>query len=67
VMNALPLASLDGTRGRPGPRVVDVPGLLVVGDWVGDEGLLVDASLASARRAAELIAAHRPLGIAATV
>lgn len=67
VMNALPLASLDGTRGRPGPQVVDVPGLFVSGDWVGEEGLLVDASLASARRAAALIAAHRPLGVAATV
>jgi hypothetical protein len=66
VMNALPLASLDGTRGRPGPQVADVPGLFVAGDWVGEEGLLVDASLASARRAAELIAAPRALGVAVT-
>jgi phytoene dehydrogenase-like protein len=66
VMNALPLASLDGTRGRPGPQVVDVPGLFVVGDWVGEEGLLVDASLASARRAAELIAASQTASVAAT-
>ncbi|HXU35631.1 MAG TPA: NAD(P)/FAD-dependent oxidoreductase [Blastocatellia bacterium] len=66
VINALPLASLGGTRGRPGPQVVDVPGLFVAGDWVGEEGLLVDASLASARRAARLIAAHRTLGVAAT-
>ena len=66
VMNALPLASLDGTRGRPGPQVVDVPGLFVVGDWVGEEGLLVDASLASARRAAELTATSRTVIAAAT-
>lgn len=66
VMNALPLASLDGTRGRPGPQVADVPGLFVAGDWVGEEGLLVDASLASARRAAELIAAPRTVIAAAT-
>ena len=66
VMNALPLASLDGTRGRPGPQVVDVPGLFVAGDWVGEEGLLVDASLASARRAAELIVAARTVIAAAT-
>jgi len=59
VMNALPLASNDGTRGRPNPEVIDVPGLFVVGDWVGDEGLLVDASLSSARRAADLIATAR--------
>ena len=65
VMNALPPASLGGTRGRPGPQVVDVPGLFVAGDWVGEEGLLVDASLASARRAAELIAAHRTVSAAA--
>lgn len=66
VMNALPLASRDGTRGRPGPLVVDVPGLFVAGDWVGEEGLLVDASLASARRAAELIAAPRTVRATAT-
>jgi phytoene dehydrogenase-like protein len=66
VMNALPLASLDGTRGRPGPQVIDVPGLFVVGDWVGEEGLLVDASLASARRAAECVAASHSVRIAAT-
>ena len=66
VMNALPLASLDGTRGRPGPQVIDVPGLFVAGDWVGEEGLLVDASLASARRAAEFITASQTVSIAAT-
>jgi hypothetical protein len=30
-------------------------GAYIVGDWVGDEGMLADASLASARRAAALI------------
>ena len=67
VMNAMPLASHDGTRGRPGPAVVDVPGLFVVGDWVGIEGLLVDTGLASARKAASLIAASQNIGVAATV
>src|SRR2546423_2168419 len=66
VMNALPLASVGGARGRPNPEVADVPGLFVVGDWVGDEGLLVDASLASARRAADLIAASAAVRVAAT-
>jgi len=56
VMNALPLASKHGTRGRPGPEVSNVRGLFVVGDWVGGEGLLVDASLASAKQAAAMIA-----------
>ena len=65
VMNAMPLASRAGTRGRPIPKVNDVPGLFVVGDWVGDEGMLVDASLASASEAAGLIAASRSASAAA--
>ena len=52
VMNASPLASLGGTQGRPGPEVPGVPGLFIAGDWVGEEGLLVDAALASAKEAA---------------
>ena len=63
VANALPLAERSGTR--PGPQVSDVPGLFVVGDWVGKEGMLVDTSLASAKRAAELIAGTRPVRLAA--
>ena len=63
VANAVPLAARGGTR--PGPQVSDVPGLFVVGDWVGDEGMLVDTSLASAKRAAELIAGTRPVRLAA--
>jgi phytoene dehydrogenase-like protein len=55
VMNALPLASSGGTQGRPGPEVPGVPGLFVAGDWVGEEGLLVDAALASAKQAATKI------------
>jgi phytoene dehydrogenase-like protein len=56
VMHALAEARTGGIAGRPRPRVEEVPGLYVVGDWVGNEGLLVDASLASAQRAAEMIA-----------
>jgi phytoene dehydrogenase-like protein len=55
VSNALVTAAQGGTAGRPGPAVPDVPGLYVAGDWVGPEGMLADASLASARRAARLI------------
>jgi hypothetical protein len=33
-----------------------VRGLCVVGDWVGPEGQLADATLASARRAATALA-----------
>ncbi|HEU0107328.1 MAG TPA: FAD-dependent oxidoreductase [Vicinamibacteria bacterium] len=57
VSHALPEAARGGTRGRPGPRVPDLPGLYVAGDWVGPEGMLADASLASARAAAAAILA----------
>jgi phytoene dehydrogenase-like protein len=67
VMNALAKAVQGGTEGRPGPQVDDVPGLFVVGDWVGMEGMLVDASLASARRAAEQIASERTFQMRAVV
>lgn len=67
VMNAIATARQEGTRGRPGPVVEDVPGLYVVGDWVGKEGMLVDASLASAKQAAEIIAAAPAVKIAASV
>ena len=60
VMNAIATARLHGTKGRPGPQVEDVPGLFVVGDWVGEEGLLLDASLASAKQAALGIARYKP-------
>jgi phytoene dehydrogenase-like protein len=53
--NALPAADRGGSRGRPGPRVPDAPGAFVVGDWVGAEGMLLDAALASAERAAEQV------------
>jgi phytoene dehydrogenase-like protein len=55
VANDLPRASLGGTAGRPGPEVPEAAGLYVVGDWVGRDGMLADASLASARRAASSI------------
>lgn len=41
---------------RPQP-VTPIGGLYLAGDWVGDEGLLSDASLASARTAARAILA----------
>ena len=50
VSNALPLAE----HPRPSP-VTPVRGLYIAGDWVGDEGVLSDASLASARAAAKAI------------
>lgn len=55
VTNAVPLAATGGLRGRPATAVTGAPGLYVAGDWVGSEGMLVDAALASARRAAREI------------
>jgi len=54
--SAMVTASGGGMTGRPGPRVPDAPGVYVVGDWVGGEGMLLDASLASAERAAAELA-----------
>ena len=44
---------------RPTPRVPDLDEVYVAGDWVGPDGLLADASLASGR-AAGLSAAEVP-------
>lgn len=53
-------ATLPPTKGdgpaRPQP-VTPIRGLYLAGDWVGDQGLLSDASLASARTAAKAILA----------
>ena len=65
---ALPLARHGGLAGRIGHRSQDVDNLYFAGDWVGPEGFLVDASLASARAAAsELLQleARRPALLAA--
>ena len=63
--SALVTASSGGLAGRPGPRVPDVPGAFVVGDWVGSEGMLLDAALASAERtAAELAGSVTPATVA---
>jgi hypothetical protein len=51
-VGALPTAESGGFAGRPGARVPGIDHLYVAGDWVGPEGFLADASLASARRAA---------------
>lgn len=54
VSGAMPLAETGGLPGRP--RVTDSgqPGVLIAGDWVGPDGLLADASLASGHEAARL-------------
>ncbi|GMU01303.1 FAD-dependent oxidoreductase [Corallococcus caeni] len=48
VSGGLPQAAKGGLTGRPPVEVPHVGGLFRVGDWVGAEGMLADASLASA-------------------
>lgn len=57
VAHDLPTAASGGIPSRKGPAVSDVPGLFVIGDWVGSEGLLADAAVASADRAAREVVA----------
>ena len=65
VVGALPAADAGGVSGRPGPQVPGVHNLYVAGDWVGKEGLLADASMASAQRAAQLILQQKAEAVAA--
>lgn len=50
-------------RGKRGPiAVLDAPGLFLAGDWIGSEGMLSDASAASARAAARTIREYKNMG-----
>ncbi|WP_310831689.1 phytoene desaturase family protein [Paenibacillus pedocola] len=55
VSHAVVTAASGGLPGRPGPAVEGQPGLYVAGDWVGSAGMLLNASLASAKEAARSI------------
>jgi phytoene dehydrogenase-like protein len=59
VHTAIASAAAGGLAGRPGPELAGAPGLALAGDWVGAEGMLLDASLASARAAARALLATR--------
>jgi phytoene dehydrogenase-like protein len=54
VTNAL--VTVGGLQSRPSCAVPGVTGLYIAGDWVGSEGQLADASFASGKTAAEMIA-----------
>ncbi|ULL17237.1 NAD(P)/FAD-dependent oxidoreductase [Paenibacillus sp. H1-7] len=47
-----------GAGPAPNPAVLEVPGLFVAGDWVGSEGRLADAAMASSKLAAEEVLRH---------
>jgi phytoene dehydrogenase-like protein len=55
---ALPTVKDGGFAGRPGPEVPGIANLYLAGDWVGPEGFLVDASIASAHRAAQMVSQY---------
>jgi phytoene dehydrogenase-like protein len=59
VCGAMPRPANGGLPGRP--RVVDsgVPGVSVAGDWIGPQGLLADAALASGHAAGLLAGRDR--------
>lgn len=61
VSHALPRAGTGGMAGRPRAEVSHVGGLYRVGDWVGPEGMLADASFASAEQVAHALALAEPL------
>jgi phytoene dehydrogenase-like protein len=63
--SALATAAQRGRAGRPDVVVAEAPGLFLAGDWVGPDGWLLDASLASARRAADAVVAARAGAVAA--
>lgn len=52
VYNLLVTAAQGGIKGRPSSKVYDAQGLYLIGDWIGQEGLLADANFASAKQAA---------------
>jgi phytoene dehydrogenase-like protein len=56
-VSALPTPAHGGLAGRVGAELA--PGLAVAGDWVGPDGLLLDAAAASAVQAATLVARAR--------
>lgn len=63
VTHGMPLARNGGLAGRPGAKALALDGVFLAGDWIGPEGVLADASAASARVAAQAAVAH----VAATI
>lgn len=59
VTHAIPTATGGGFRSRPAVDALGVNGVYLAGDWVGSEGTLANAAVASASRAAERILAAR--------
>ncbi len=58
-VGALPTAAMGGLEGRPGVRAAGIANVYLAGDWIGSEGFLLDASMASAREAATALLGDR--------
>lgn len=54
VAHGMPLAANSGLAGRPPVEVPGLEGLFAAGDWIGSDGLLADAALASGKKAGML-------------
>jgi phytoene dehydrogenase-like protein len=52
------MPTLDG---RPDVDFLGMENVMIAGDWVGDEGMLADASAASALKAASMIQRHKTM------
>jgi phytoene dehydrogenase-like protein len=61
VVNHLLPSPKDGLAGRPSIEVAGAEGLYIAGDWVGPEGWISDAAMASGQRAG-MLAARRVVG-----
>jgi phytoene dehydrogenase-like protein len=59
VTHALVRASEGGLAGRPAVDAPAIENVYIAGDWVGHQGMLVDAAFASAYRAARSIVGNR--------
>ena len=57
VTGAAPRAAAGGLAGRPSITSTGMPGVLLAGDWVGPDGMLVDAAFASGHAAGRAAAA----------
>jgi len=65
VTHDLPQAALGGLAGRTPGAVSGIANLYLAGDWIGPDGLLADASFASARAAARAAAGADGVRVAA--
>ena len=66
VTHGIPRAADQGLAGRPGLQLAGYAEVFLAGDWVGTEGQLADAAIASGARAAELataVAAQTPVAV----